>query len=389
MSFSVQQVVDRVGDYVGNYSTGQSTTAQKIRGVDFSVNYLKNMLGFPQDETKYEFLYFSSNFFYSAPTDYQEALGLYYDIAGNNFPQEGARWDYRPYQELLVKQGQWPGVPNAWSMTNINGSNQMMLLGTNRMPGQLIESFDNNVWTASGDASAAATDHNVYIQGSGSESFTLTYGTGTATLTSNVVYWNFYPLILNLGYFGLEVYFPSTNVTNVKVIFQSSPGNSYTMTATTNSDGDAWQLNAWNKLYFPTSGATITGSPVLTNINQIKIQFTIPSNFGSVPLFRVDDLYTVFPDTMDLIYTTNSKGTNAAGATISILTALTDTIKYDYDFIEPIALQSAMYIMPQLRTDPAFMQMYNQQFVQMVKLWARRWPKKRTASNFFRTRLGR
>lgn len=361
----------------------------KIRAIDSAINYLKNALSFPLDEKKYQFLYSSDNFYYSAPSDFQEALGMFYDDSTKNFPQQGLRWEYRPYQELLVRTGQYPGVSNQWSHTTINGSDQIMMLGTNQFPGQMLETFDSVLWPASGDASAAATDSNTYYQGTASEKFTLTYSTGTGTLTSPTVFWNFTQLVRLLGFINIWVYFPSTNVTSLSFLFQSSAGNSYSMTATTAADGTPWTINAWNKVTFKVGNATIAGTPNLLNINKFVLSFTIPSNFGTVAGFRIDELYTVYPDLMDLIYTSNLKGTDANGNPISTLSALTDNVGYSADFIEPIALYAALYALPQLRADINFMQIYRSQLMDMMKLWGRRWPRKRIENNRARSRLGR
>jgi hypothetical protein len=389
MAISVNDAILRMSDLLGNYSSGQVNTDMKVRAIDSAVNYLKNILSFPQDETKYSFLYSSDNFYYPMPSDFQEALGLFYNSPRSNFPQQGLRWDYRPYQELLVRTGTYPSVGNMWSHAPFNGLDQIMMLGTNQQPGQIIETFNNVVWTASGDASGAATDANTFYQSNASEKFNLAYSTGTGTLTSPTVFWNFTQVVKSLGFFNVYVYFPSTNVTSVTFNFQSSAGNSYSMVATTQADGTPWTVNAWNKITFKLSDATVAGTPNLQNINQLSLSFAIPSNFGSVQNFRVDDMFVTYPDLMDFIYMTNIKGKDVSGTPISVLTALTDTLNYTFDFIEPIALYGALYAQPQLRGDPAFMQLYKANFMEVVKAWSRRWPKKRNANNRPRTRLGR
>ncbi len=392
MSFTVNDVILRASDYVANYSTGQSTTPQKIRAVDASVNYIKRLLGFPQDERKASFLYTSDNFYYNLSTiapDYQEPIGLYYDDPRKNNPKEGRAWEYRPYTELLPQTGNWPNLNNQWSTTPINGSWQLLLLGSNQLSGQMLETFDQNVWSASGDASNAHTDVNIKYQGVASEAFNITYSTGQAILTSNSVNWDFITVIQNQAFFNAYAYFPSTNVTSVEFRFQSSAGNYYSMVSTTKSDGTAWTLNQWNKITWSTSGATIVGSPNIQNINELQIIFNIPVGFGTVPNFRIDDLYYIYPDLMDFIYSSNIKGTNSAGSPISTYTSITDIITYDDDFIEPISLYTALYIQPQLRANPQWYQMYQQNFMQFIKTYARSWPKKRLSNNYSRAKLQR
>lgn len=390
MSITVNDVILRAQDHLANYSTGQVNTDMKIRGVDAAINYLKNVISFPFDTKKYRFYYSADNFYYNCPSDFQEAQGLYYDDATKNFPQQGMKWDYRPDEEILVKTGQFPTVGNYWSHTTVNGTHQILMLGQNQQNGQVLETFNTVLWTPSGDANTATTDTTTYYLGTASEKFNITYSTGVATLTSPTVYWNFTSLVQYQGNINLYLYMPSTSVTSVTFNFQSSSGNSYSMTATAQADGTAWQLNQWNKLTFPISSATITGTPVLTNINQLSISINVPNTFGSVAGFRVDNLYTVYPDYMDLIYMSNTKATDGiTGASKSIITATTDILPYDNDWIEPIALYTALYAMPQLNSDLNFMSMYRANFTDILKVWSRRSPRRRTENNRPRTRMGR
>ncbi len=66
-----------------------------------------------------------------------------------------------------------------------------------------------------------------------------------------------------------------------------------------------------------------------------------------------------------------------------------DVINLDEDFIEPIGLKAAMYLWPQLRGDLEFMQVYRAECMDVMKAWARNWPKSRLENNFSRTQLRR
>jgi hypothetical protein len=383
---TVNDVVLRLGDHLGNYSVGQVSTDQKIRAVDSAVNYMKNMIGLPNDEKKYSFYYTADVSYYNTPSDFQEALTLYYDNQNENVI--GNQWNYRPYQEILPMIGSWPNQ-NTWGHTTINGKHQLLLWGTNIIQSQLIESFDVNVWATSGDASGNHIDTTVYQQGGGSNAFNITYSTGKAILTSPAISVDVSTLFKEFGNLNLYVDFASTNVTSVQLILTSTTGNYYTLTATTASGGAAFLANNWNQLVFPTSAAVATGNPLASSISSVQIVFNIPSNFGSVTNMRVDNFYMSFPDLLDFIYLSNAKGVDANGNSKSVLTALSDVLSYDWDFIEPISLQAALYSWPQLRGDPNFMQIYQQTQNATLKTWGRRYPKKRLANDFMRTQLRR
>lgn len=384
---TVQDVILRIGDITGNYSVGQSTNDQKIRAVDYAVNYLKNTIGLPQDTQKYQFYFAGDNNYYDVPSDFQEFQGLFYDIQGNN--TTGRAWNYRPDVEVFKRIGDYPGQ-NTVSLTYTNKpTGQLLLWGENITPIQTLETFDVNLWTASGDASAAATDTTVFYEGNASERFTLGYSTGTGTLTSPAMSLSLQQLFQKFGNLNLYAYFPSTAVTSVALKLLTDTGNYWTITQTAQASGAPWTLNQWNKLTFPTSSAVQTGTPSASNITQIQIVFTIPNTFGTVQNFRVDDLYMVFPDLLDLIYLSNYKGTSQTGSKISILSNLSDTLNYAQDFIEPISVIAAEYIFPQLRADLNWMQFFGGKNQKILSAWARRFPKRRTQNDFTRTTIQR
>lgn len=381
---AVNDVLLRARDYCGNYSYGQANQNQQLRAVDSAVNYLKNLIGLPNDEAKYQFYFAADNAYYNLPSDFQEYLSLYYDEAALNTINRA--WQYRPYQEVLPRLGGYPGI-NTVSSTTINGPHQLLLWGTNVTGSQLVESFDINIWTPTGDASNNHIDSTVFYQGTASNNFTITYATGTATLTSPNISMSFEQLFQDNGNLNLYAYFASTDVISVAIKLLTDTGDYWTITQTTQANSSAWALNQWNKITFPTSAAVQTGAPNANNITKIQIVFMVPSNFGTVLNMRVDDLYVTYPDLLDLIYVSNYKATNAAGTKIVEIGALTDVLNYDWDFIEPIALQTALYLFPQLRADPQWFQIYQSIMNSTLKTWARRWPKRRDQNNFRRTQL--
>lgn len=384
----VQDVILQMGDRVGNASVGQATTEQKIRAIDSAVNYLRRRIGLPTYERKFEFQFASDVPYNDCPDDFQESLALVYDDANNNTPANF--WDYRPYRELLTKTGVWP-ASNKWAHLTANtGSHQLLLLGNNIKQGSTIETFDNTLWTASGDASGIALDTITKVQGSASQKFTITHNTGVSTLTSPAVGFDFRALHENRGVFRYYPFIPTTTgLTNLQIRYQSSTGNYYTITATTTANGEAFSANEFNFVSFPTASAVATGSPNLASINQIQIIWNTAVGFGTQASCRVDWLYTIVPDDMNLIYLTKYKGQNSTGTEITTLTAVDDEINLDDDYIEPIAIKAAMYLWPQLQGDLNFMQMYQSEFMDVMRAWARQWPKSRLENNFSRTQLRR
>lgn len=388
MSIAVSDVLLRVGDHVGNYSTGQADVAQKIRAVDSAVNYLKRKIGFPGDERKYSLLFGSDVMYYDLPVDFQESITLNYQNSSYNVPAN--YWDYRPYQEILARTGMFGH--NTWGhITAHAGRHQLLLSGQNINQGTTIETFDMNVWTPSGDASAATLDTVVKVQGSASQRFTITHATGTATLTSPTLALDLRDFVEQRGAFRCYFFLPTvTDLTNLKIRYQSSTGNYYEATATNQADGTNFEANEFNLVSFSTVGAVATGTPDLSSINEIQLIWTTGAGFGTQASCRVDWLYTIIPDELDLIYYSKYKGTDASGATQKVtLTSESDIITLDEDFIEPISLKAALYLAPQLLRDATFQQLYQAEFTDVIRTWARSWPRKRIENNYLRTVLRR
>lgn len=389
---TVNDAVLRIGDWSSNYSVGQANTDAKIRSVDHAVNYLKRLLGFPEDEVKTTFKYLANNFFYGTPDDFQDPIGLFYDSNYKNIPRYGPKWEYRPYVELMGATGIYQASTNKWSVTTVNGSTQLMLLGSNVNPGGTLDTLSSvNSWKTTGSVSGLAQDINNYPANFGLTGSSLKFVTGisggTGGITNTHVNYSINNLVSADGHIEFYVMLSQTNISSVSVTLQTSTGNYYTLTQTTDYNGNPFVASQWMKLSFPASTAVITGSPSSLLITSATLSFAFTSDPATT--IWVNDLYYVFPDVMDLYYYSTNKGTDVNGTPISTYTALTDNIPYADDFIELIALRAAYYIAPSLRADVNFMQVYKTEFTDFVKTWSRSHPKIRTRNDRTRTRLSR
>ena len=182
------------------------------------------------------------------------------------------------------------------------------------------------------------------------------------------------------------------NITSVAIKLQSSVGNYYTITTTTADDGTAFVQNEFQKIGFHTEDAVATGTPDLTAITKVTIEFALGASFTSAADFLIDQLFTAFPEQMDLVMLTNIKGTDSTGVTDkALLTSAGDIALFsgDYDdYIDLVAQRSALNLWPQLRGDKEQYILMKQDFAENLKGFARRWPRKRK-QGVFRHRLKR
>lgn len=394
-TFLVSDVLNRAGDWVGNYSTGQTTTDTKVRAVDFAVNFLKRTLGLPQDEVKSTFSYVANNFFYDAPSDFADVIGLFYNSTNKNIPIYGQKWEYRPYQEIMGQTGRFPANPNMWSITTTNGATQLMLLGNNTQAGGILDPLSAvNAWKVKNGASNLAVDSNNFpsnfgLTGSSLKFTAASYATNhTASMYNQNIIYSIPNLVASDGTIQFYTMMSSNAVTSITLTLRTDSSDYYTFTATSDVDGNAFEASTFQRISFPGASAVITGSPSSLNLTYAQIDFNLASGYTG-GTFWVNTLYDIFPDTMNLIYYSKNKGTDASGNTITQFTSTTDQLYYDYDFIEPLALIAAGYLMPSLRGDVNYRQMYKMEVMDMIRNYSRQHPRIRTRNDRTRTRLSR
>lgn len=380
-----------VNDYITNYSVGNIDTTNRFRAINRAMEEVHRRLGLTCDETIFNFLYSQDNMFTNLPVDYDEPILLYY--VNQNYNQGGqSGWKWNKYTTILQNSGiggngGWGlGYPQGiygqkmFSSTNMNGLKQLIQLGSNVIQGNMINPFNSlNLLSTTGDATTLAVDNNVYVNGGGSISFTInpTLGHGYAgLLTSGFGIMSVQQAIQASGINKCYSWLPTTNISAIELIMTSSTGNYYTFSATMQDNGTPFvvsTLNAlWNRTAFPWSTVSITGSPNSQEITSYEIRYIEGAGFGTspIPLFRINDLYTAFPDNMNLVFYSQYKGTDSTGAVKKIiLDSLSDKptfMQFFPDFINIIALKAAYILMPQLSGDKDFMSMYKADYTDVM-----------------------
>lgn len=386
---SVQDILDLVSDHI-SANTGQVNQERQIRQITQAVKYFKRKINLPSDDGLYSFLFGDDQFFYPVPIDYEEEGDIIYDNPDYNISVR--EWEFQEYSLLLKRTGAHP-IKNQWSTTTINGSNQLMLVGSNVRSGSLIESFDTvGNWVASGDASGLAQDLLQKKYGDASLSFDIVNSTGFATLTNASESLDVQSLFENHAYFKLWTWMSDANIDNVILRLFVDNSNYWTITEDNLDDGSPFSADAWKKIGFPLDNAVKTGSPgISSKVTKIQISFDLGVGFTSAIDFRVDQLFTSIPDEMNLIYKTAYVGATETEESITKFTLPTDTVRicdYSSVFDDLIARRAALSLFPGLRGDINFYQVYQSEMKDVVRDWGLRFPKKRN-SRFLPTKLRR
>lgn len=351
MSTTLNDIELLTRDYVGSYSTGQIDTDKVYRAINRAVEYVKREVSFPNDEKTFTFKFSNDRYYYDAPDDFVEALLLSYKTESANNPWNG--FTYHDYPDIIERAGTIR--ENRWTVVNFNGKRQIMIVGRNQINPSTLESADDTTgWAVSGDASDLTQDTNQYVQGYASLSFDVVRSSGVARVTKTVTATDLRHIFEKKAEFKINQYLTDNNVTSVALKVMSSPSDYYLMTAALTDNDLAFPQDEWFKIAFDTEDAVIVGSPDSSAITTYQIEYTLPVSFTAATDFRIDSLYAIFPEKVQLIYTSNYKGTNASGTPIKTLATATDTLafsdEYD-DYADLVAQRAAINLWSQLRGD--------------------------------------
>ncbi len=386
-SIILQDILDQLNDYLQNFTTGTIDLGNRIRAVNRAFEYVKRRLTLPGDEVIQKFYFTQDNNYYNLNVDFNEGLQVIYDNYVNNISDN--EWEYKPYPDILRVVGD-QSFGNWWSWTVINGVMQLLMFGTNQFQGSTLATFDAITgFIGQNNAQNLNIDTNIFKEGSGSLSFDINPAlgnTGTASIYWTVNY-DFRTLHQQNGILKLYVWLPVTTISSINLVVGSSPTDYYTFVATTYDDATAFVVNQWKRVQFRfVDNPTVVGSPNDQAINFIRVDFVQGGSFGNavVQNFRIDDLYTQFPDYMDLIYLSAYKGTDTTGKTKKIfLDTNTDIPTFNTfmpDLIDVIALRAAKICAPQIMKNLQFASLYKQDCEEIMRVMGRSFPRKRVVN---------
>ena len=274
---------------------------------------------------------------------------------------------------------------------------QLVLFGQNLMQGATLSTFDSLTiggYVGLNDAQNLGIDTNIYAEGSGSLKFDINPNAGATGLAAIWFPTNFdFTSILQAnGLFKLYVWLVNANISAINLYLittpstSSSPTDYYLMQATAFDDGTTFANNLQNfnkKVSFSIVDASVVGSPNIKTINGMRIEFVLGGSFGAstVQNWRIDDLYSMIPDYMDLGYLSSYKGTDTSGNTNKIfLTDASDIPAFSLfvpDLLDVIAYRAAVICVPQILSNAEFYKLYRDEQKDLMNIFGKSWPRKR------------
>lgn len=390
MSVNLQDVINNVKDYTGNYSTGVNNIDTVIRAINRAIEYLKRKIALPSDE-KMQTIWFSADqLYYDLNVDFDESIQLLYH--NENLNRAGSDWEYRAYPEILRRRGS--SAKREFSYATVNGRQQLVIAGSNQRSGSLLNSMDATTnWTASGDASGLELDEDQIYEGSGSLKFDITASSNSAKLVLSSQTFDMENLMENHGRIKFWNYMTDDNIDDITLYLYTDDSNYYTVVADTTDDGSDFSENEWTKIGFVLDDKLTVGTPDKTDITKIQIEYDLGSGFTSAADFRADYLFSVVPDELDLIYYSRYKGTDITGVTNKVnLGATTDLLAFGNfveDYMTVVAQKAALILWPQLKGSWEGYNALKADFNENMKTWSRTYPRKRTQIGAMRHRLKR
>lgn len=391
MSITLGDIKLNARDHLGHYRGSTLDPGQLNRQINRAIEYIKRRFGLPSDEKIFSFNFNEDQIFIDLPSDFDESILVKYQ--DNYYNRPGYDWTFVSYPDLFRQLGNYPGFK--YSFTTINGRKQLMMVGANTRRGELLFDFDAvGDWVVDDDASSLALDEFQKYTGSGSLSFDITNSTGVATLEIEDLSLDLEDLFENNGYIKFWNYMTDNNIDDVTLKLMVDDSNYYQIVEDDQDDGTAFAENEWTKIGFSLDEATKVGTPSHDDtFTKIRIEYDLGSGFTSATDFRVDQMFTTFPDPMDLVYYSSIKGTDAAGTTNKTqLTADDDKLsigEFFEDYTDAIARRVALAIMPQLKGDPQWYGVYTQEWNEMMKTLSRTYPRKRTQVQHYQTKIRR
>lgn len=185
-------------------------------------------------------------------------------------------------------------------------------------------------WVVFGDGENLTKDSANYVKGSASLNWDISAVGGTTAGISNSSLDSFSIAdYLSEGTIFVWAYITSaTNLTNYILRIGSTSAAYYSITVTTNSEGNAFEAG-WNLLRFSMANKSTTGSPTSTAITYVAIYMTKAAGKISETDYRFNDLIIKIGNHYDVWYYTSYGWQSAAGAYLENSTADTDLLNAD------------------------------------------------------------
>lgn len=380
---TLQTIIDQVKDFVSLFNIEESSNERIIRAINRATEYYQRKLGLPCCEFTQEVDYYGE---LKVPVndDVNEIISLtFYDEEKNN---EDNEFVYIPNVNLIQQLGS-STRKNLVSFGIVDGIKVLYIKPARGFENSetTIESFDNFATSANISAILSAStdissitgenDEQNYKEGEASLFLSITPASNTPKLVI--------PIVDEITMTGLATYKDAFTVwvyldekakdylSSVKLLYTENSVN-YEI----NGSFYFPKKVGWNLIKFNLRDVENFS---YTHLTDIKLEFDFEEATESFKM-NVDYLCYRIPERLILRYYTNYKGKDENGNYITEFSSPTDIPLFAGiadDLILPISLKAALFLSPQLKSNPDFVNFYDAEAKDTILQIGRVYPRKR------------
>lgn len=359
MSITVSDIQNDLNTFVGDSSTDRISAEDRLQYISEAVMWLQESLKNDHGMRTYDLPYLDTVNYYLITDplpDLLDGADLRRRV-GRNY----RTMTHKSSRELAEEIADAIVGDDSWGIERRNDDVYLTINAAPQYRAVNLDNFDSGVsnWTAdtvNSDMSNLRGDLYNYYGGSQSAEFDVIVGQSVnlrATMTSTLLSYNLLPQ-QNLGVFLIDAWIPeqANNVTSYTLYWGTNNANYWTVTVTTDIDGDTFENQNWFTLAFDWIGSTQVGSPNAGEITYFRIDMNFNSSLTNQQAFHYDTFRVANPETLTFYYVSFTVGTDNTGTDIYTFGATTDipffSGKYD-QYRKAVAHKAASICFANLR----------------------------------------
>lgn len=379
MSITISNIQTDLNSILGDSSTDRISAAERLAAITEATYWAKEELDNDHAVKTYDLNYFDGAHYYKVSTalsDLFEGNDLRRAVGENN--TAFTRKDSRGMAEDIAQYS----TESAFSIERRDGNAYLVINHQSKYTGMQAGTFasstaDTGTWTideTTSDATNLLFNSIDFTEGNSSLQFDVDVSQSVnnrATIINSTLSSEDLTDDKDISSWLLDIKLPEvTYFSSVTFYWGSDSSNYWSVTQTTDMNSAAFAIG-WNTLKFDWLGATMTGTPDVTEIAYFRIDFNYTGSQTDATSYRVDNLRLVRPEKLKFYYSSWDVGTNTSGTAIKTFTATTDvpyfSAQYDgYRF--PVAHKAASIIFRNLRLGQRATEEEQEAYVQMNRV---------------------
>lgn len=332
MAVTVLSIQTNLNTYIGDTSTDRVTAAERLQYITEATAWLQEELGNDLQNATYVLNYFDTVHYYKVTSSIADLLEGADLRRAENLQTES--FYHKSARELAEEIGQGD-YESSWAIERRDGNSYLVVNHPSKYRAATISACDSltdggGTWaldTTNGDGTNLTIDVNEFKQGNGCFNFDADVsqsGNNKVEIYNDDLTELDLSAYEDISSFLFWVYIPeNTNFTSITLYWGSSTSAYWSATVTTDIDGAAF-VDGWNRIKVNWADATATGTPDVTAVNYVQVDYNYAVGYLDDTDFRLDDIIICRPEKLTFHYLSWNVGTNNSGTDITAFTATTD-----------------------------------------------------------------